>query len=183
MSGSSPMRTPSVIRASSSRSDRGCIASEAWHRIPRCESTLRSRRRCAAHTRRVPRPRASSAWPSSVLGIGSPRLRAISVRPPVVERISARDLNITAQTLALSDAERFDLIVGTNVFVYDDRLQRGLAMVSAANMLRPGGLLLSNNALVEVPSAGMRSIGYTKTLYSNREEDGDVVIWYQKGVK
>jgi hypothetical protein len=54
-------------------------------------------------------------------------------------------------------------------------------MVSVAGMLRPGGLLLSNNALVEVPSTGMRSIGYSKTLYSDREEDGDLVIWYRKG--
>ena len=112
--------------------------------------------------------------------IGSLRLRAVAVRPPVVDRISARDLNITAQQLTLSDSERFDLIVGTNIFVYYDRLQQGLAMVNAAHMLRPGGLLLSNNALVEVPATGMRSIGYSKILYSNREEDGDLIIWYQK---
>ena len=90
------------------------------------------------------------------------------MRPPVVERISARDLNITAQTLTLSDAERFDLIIGTNVFLYYDRLQQGLAMASVARMLRPGGLLLSNNALVEVPSTGMRSVGYSRTLYSEQ---------------
>ena len=113
-------------------------------------------------------------------GVGSLRLRAISVRPPVVDRIFARDINITAQRVTLSDAERFDLVVATNIFLYYDRLQQGLAMVSVADMLHPGGLLLSNNALVEVPSSGMRSIGYSKTLYSNREEDGDLIIWYQK---
>jgi hypothetical protein len=112
--------------------------------------------------------------------VGPIRLRAIAVRPSIVSRIEAHDLNITAQTLTLSDAERFDLIVGTNVFVYYDRVQQGLAMVSAAAMLRPGGMLLSNNALVEAPSAGMRSIGYSTTVYSNREQDGDLVIWYQK---
>jgi hypothetical protein len=115
--------------------------------------------------------------------IGPVRLRAVTVRPPVVERISTRDLNITAQQLTLSDSERFDLIVGTNIFIYYDRLQQGLAMVSAAQMLRPGGLLLSNNALVEVPATGLRSIGYSKILYSNREEDGDLMIWYQKRLK
>ena len=115
--------------------------------------------------------------------VGPLRLRGVAVRPPVVDRISARDVNITAQTLTLSDAERFDLIIGTNIFIYYDRLQQGLAMASVARMLRPGGLLLSNNALVEVPSIGMRSIGYSKTLYSNREEDGDLIIWYQKGTK
>lgn len=113
-------------------------------------------------------------------GVGHVMLRAVALRPSVVTRISAHDLNITAQTLTLSDDERFDLIVGTNVFLYYDRLQQGLAMASAAHMLRPGGLLLSNNALVEVPSSGMRSIGYSKTLYSDREEDGDLIVWYQK---
>ena len=113
-------------------------------------------------------------------GVGALRLRAIAVRPPVASRISARDLNITAQHVPLADAERFDLVVATNVFVYYDRLQQGLAMVNVAGMLRPGGILLANNALVEVPSAGMRSMGYSKTVYSNRDEDGDLVIWYQK---
>jgi hypothetical protein len=115
-------------------------------------------------------------------GVGALRLRAISVRPPIANRIVARDLNITAQQISLATAERFDLIIATNVFVYYDRLQQGLAMVNIADMLRPGGILLSNNALVEAPSAGMRSIGYSKTLYSNRDEDGDLVIWYQKDV-
>ena len=116
-------------------------------------------------------------------GIGPVRLRAITVHAAVASRISARDVNVTAQVLPLGDGEQFDLIVGTNIFVYYDRLQQGLAMASAAAMLRPGGLLLSNNALVEVPSSGMRSIGYSKTLYSNREEDGDMIIWYQKETK
>lgn len=116
-------------------------------------------------------------------GVGPLRLRALAVRPSIVERISAHDLNITAQSAALDDEARFDLIVGTNIFLYYDRVQQGLALVNIAGLLRPGGILLSNNALVEVPSAGMRSIGYSKTLYSTREEDGDVVISYQKAMK
>jgi hypothetical protein len=111
------------------------------------------------------------------------KLRAVNVRPSFVERISARDVNVTAQRLTLAEPERFDLIVGTNVFLYYDRLQQGLAMAAAASMLRSGGVLLSNNALVEVPSVGLRSVGYAKTLYSNREEDGDVMIWYQKALE
>jgi hypothetical protein len=114
------------------------------------------------------------------LGVGPLKLRAVSVRPPFVARIGMSDLNVTAQHLALADADRFDLIVGTNIFLYYDRLQQGLAMANVSNMLRPGGLLLSNNALVEIPQVGMKSIGYSKSLYSKREEDGDLVIWYQK---
>lgn len=29
----------------------------------------------------------------------------------------------------------------------------------------------------------MRSIGYTTTMYSSRDEDGDLIVWYQRGVK
>jgi SAM-dependent methyltransferase len=116
-------------------------------------------------------------------GVGRLRLRALAVRPSIVGRIAARDLNVTAQVLPLENADRFDLIVGTNIFVYYDRVQQGLAMAGIARMLRPGGLLLSNNALVEVPSVGMQSIGYSKTLYSNRPEDGDLIIRYQKVMK
>lgn len=113
-------------------------------------------------------------------GIGSVKLRALAVHPSIVQRIEPRDFNITAQALTLSEDERFDLIVGTNVFLYYDRLQQGLAMASVSSMLRPGGVLLSNNALVEVPAIGMHSIGYSKTQYSDRAEDGDLIITYQK---
>jgi len=54
---------------------------------------------------------------------------------------------------------------------------------AASRMLRPGGVLLSNNALVEIPAVGFRSIGYSKGMYSSREEDGDLIVWYQKAPK
>jgi hypothetical protein len=125
-----------------------------------------------------------SAVPTTIpAGIGPLRLRAVSVRPPFVKQIVARDLDITTEHLVLEPNERFDLIVATNILVYYDRLQQGLAMANIAKMLRPGGVLLSNNALVEVPAVGLKSGGYSKTLYSNREEDGDIVIWYQMPVR
>ena len=46
-------------------------------------------------------------------------------------------------------------------------------------MMKPGAMLLSNTALVEVPSSGLRSIGYSRTRYSDRDEDGDLIVWYQ----
>jgi len=103
----------------------------------------------------------------------------VRVRPALLERIMARDVNIVAQHLELSPVERFDLVIGTNVFVYYDRPEQALAMANLATMVKPGGILLSNNALLELPSTGWRSIGYSKTLYSDRDEDGDTVVWYQ----
>jgi len=124
-----------------------------------------------------------AASPGVPRGVGPVKMRSVGVRPSIVDRITPRDVNITAQHLVLAGTERFDLIIATNLFVYYDRPQQGLAMISVANMLKPGGFLLSNNALVEVPSTGLSSVGYTKTLYSDRDEDGDLIIWYQRAVR
>ena len=115
--------------------------------------------------------------------VGPLKVRTISIRPSATVRITPRDINITAQHFPVAAADRFDLMIATNVFIYYDRLQQGLAMANIANMLTPGGLLLSNNALVEVPATGLTSAGYTKTIYSDRDEDGDLVIWYQRAIR
>jgi hypothetical protein len=114
---------------------------------------------------------------------GPVKIRSVAVQPSVVGRLTSRDVNITAQQLVLAGSEQFDLVIATNVFVYYDRLQQALAMIGVSNMLRPGGFLLSNNALVEVPSTGLKSVGYTRTLYSDRDEDGDLIICYQKAIQ
>jgi len=103
-------------------------------------------------------------------------VRTVSVRPAVALRIEPLDLNIVAQR---SDKHRFDLIVATNVFVYYDVLEQALALANVHSMLKPGGLLLSNNALLELPSSGMRSVGYVTVEYSDARDDGDHVVWYQ----
>ena len=111
------------------------------------------------------------------------KVRAVSVDPAAAQRVRPFDVNITAQRLSLPGDELFDLVIGTNVFLYYDRLQQALAMVNVAGMLRPGGILLSNNALLEIPAVGLRSLGYSKTFYSDNAEDGDVMVWYEKAVQ
>jgi hypothetical protein len=103
-------------------------------------------------------------------------VRTVSVRPAVTLRIEPVDLNIVAQR---SEKHRFDLIVATNVFVYYDVLEQVLALANVRSMLKPGGILLSNNALLELPSSGMRSVGYVTVEYSELRDDGDHVVWYQ----
>ena len=76
--------------------------------------------------------------------------------------------------------QRFDLIVATNVFVYYDVLDQALASANVAAMLGPDGLLLSNNALLELPSTNLRSAGYLTVPYSDRPDDGDHVVWYRR---
>jgi chemotaxis methyl-accepting protein methylase len=88
-------------------------------------------------------------------------------------------LNIILQRLELPAEEKFDLIVGTNVFLYYDEFQQALALANIQRMLRPGGMLLSNNALPELPSSRVRLAGHTTLVYSGRKDSGDTIGWYQ----
>ena len=73
--------------------------------------------------------------------------RAISVRPAVVLRLTPVDMNVVFQTLPLPPDKQFDLVIGTNIFVYYGGLEQSLARANVATMIRPGGFLLTNEAL------------------------------------
>jgi hypothetical protein len=108
-------------------------------------------------------------------------VRAVHVRPDVLRSLQVRDMNIVVERIEpLPEAERFDLVVATNVLVYYDVLEQSLALANIAAMLRPGGFLLSNSVLVELPSTPIRSIGHTDAIYSNQPDDRDQIVWYQK---
>ena len=66
-------------------------------------------------------------------------MRAVNVRPAVVLTITARDPTSSLNGRRAQDAERFDLIVATNVLVYYDAFEQALALANIASMLRPGG--------------------------------------------
>jgi hypothetical protein len=110
-------------------------------------------------------------------GIPAVRVRAISIRPDVVSQIDVQDVDVVVQRLS---ERRFDLVVATNIFVYYDVFEQALALSNVAAMLRPGGFLLSNNALIELPASRLRSVGYLTTEYSTRADDGDHVVWYRR---
>ena len=73
--------------------------------------------------------------------------RAVSIRPDVVMKIHPVDMNVVFQTVPLPPDRQFDLIIGTNIFLYYDDLEQSLARTNLATMLKPGGFLLSNGAL------------------------------------
>jgi len=73
--------------------------------------------------------------------------RSVSVRPPVVLRVIPEDMNVVFQTIPLPPDKQFDLVIGTNIFVYYDSLQQSLARASLATMIKPGGFLITNEAL------------------------------------
>ena len=73
--------------------------------------------------------------------------RAVSVRPSVVKDVMPVDMNIVFQTVPLAPDKQFDLIIGTNIFVYYGGLEQSLARANLGTMIKPGGFLLTNEAL------------------------------------
>ena len=117
------------------------------------------------------------ALPEALKGLES---RAVRIRPDVVLSCTLVDLNIVLERPELPVGERFDLIVATNVLVYYDTLEQALALQNLSTMLKPGGYVLSNERLPELPEVHIRSTGYTSVRYSDGAAAGDNIFWYQK---
>ncbi len=113
--------------------------------------------------------------PAALAGL---QTRAVEIRPAVVLFCQPVDLNIVLERRDLPPAERFDLIVATNVFVYYDRLEQALALQNVSTLLKPGGIFLSNDALPEIPGVPMRREGETAVRYTDKLVDA--VVWYRK---
>ncbi len=122
-------------------------------------------------------PAMAAPVPASV---GKLAIRAVRIRPGVVLRVQPVDLNIVLQRLEAPAAGSFDLVIATNIFVYYGVFEQSLALANVQHLLRPGGFLLSNNALLELPSSQMHSADYLTVVYSDRPDDGDHIVWYQR---
>jgi hypothetical protein len=99
--------------------------------------------------------------------------RAVRIRPDVVLACEPVDLNIVLERLNLAAVDRFDVIVGTNIFLYYGAFEQALALENAGAMLKPGGLLLTNDKLPESAGGSMRQAGMSASAL-------DTVAWYQK---
>jgi hypothetical protein len=104
----------------------------------------------------------------------------VRVRPEVVAAVHPLDLNVVYQRLDLPPAERFDLVVATNILVYYDTFEQCLALANVARVTTVGGLFLSNNVVLELPGSTLRSVGYTTVVFSDRPDDGEHVVFYRR---
>lgn len=111
--------------------------------------------------------------------LGELDLRAVRVWPEVVQRIKPVQMNVVLERLTPTADARFDLIIATNVFLYYTVFEQALALAGIQRILRPGGWLLTNNALPEVSGAKVRSVDYLTVVYSDRRDDGDHIAWYR----
>jgi SAM-dependent methyltransferase len=117
-------------------------------------------------------------------GAGRVGLRSVVVAPSVVLSITPRDFNIVLQREGPATGEAaFDLVIATNVLLYYGVFEQSLAVTNIARMLRPGGILLTNNPVFELPESPMVAAGSTATTYMSLPgigETGDRVVWYQR---
>ncbi len=107
--------------------------------------------------------------------------RAVLIRPAVVLACQPIDLNIVLERLNLAAADQFDLMVATNIFVYYDAFEQALALENAGSMLKPGGLLLTNDRLPVPPGGSMRLAGVTEVpLDAAGASASQAMGWYRK---
>ena len=115
--------------------------------------------------------------------VGNVRVRSVRVKPEIVRAIEPRDVNIVAQRLDLPASERFDVIVATDVLVYYDVFEQSLALANISSMLKPGGLLVTNSQLFELPAIPMEAVGSLDVVHMTMPIIGDVrdrVTWYRR---
>ncbi len=122
----------------------------------------------------------SSARPLAPPAGVNVRTRAVRIRPDVVKLLRPVDLNVVLQHLTLADDQKFDLMIATNVMLYYEPFEQALALKNIAAVLRPGGLLLVNNALPESKAVPMKPVGGTSVAYSDDADDGDHLLWYRR---
>jgi hypothetical protein len=106
--------------------------------------------------------------------------RAVKVRPAVVRRIKPIDMNIVFQRLPLAPDERFDLIIGTNIFLYYGGFEQSLARANVAAMLKPGGFLLSNDKLQDSVPAGLEQTMVTEVPMTGPPVITDYIYCYRR---
>ena len=115
--------------------------------------------------------------PAAAGGSGAVKTRTVRIQSGVVSSLVPRDLNIVVDRLALREGERFDLIVATNVLVYYDVFEQALAAANVAAMLKPGGVFVTNTAVLPTtplrPTASYLRVAHTTERY-------DDVFWYHR---
>ena len=111
---------------------------------------------------------------------GDVRVRALRVRPAVTLSVTPQDLDIIVQRLEpLADAERFDLIVATNILVYYDAFDQALALANISRMLRPGGFFVTNYAVSPLPPLEP-SASIVTSVFFDRQQNGDTLFCYRR---
>jgi hypothetical protein len=106
--------------------------------------------------------------------------RAVRIRPGVVKKITPVDMNIVYQYIPVAADQRFDLIIGTNIFLYYGAFEQSLARVNIAAMLKPGGYLLSNDKLQDTVPSHLEQVLVTEIPMTTPPVITDYIFCYRR---
>ena len=106
--------------------------------------------------------------------------RAVKIRPEIVRRVTPLDMNIVFQHLPPSPQQGFDLIIGTNIFVYFNPFEQSLARVNMSLMLNPGGFVLSNDKLPASAPVGLSDSLITTQIVARDPDMTEMMFTYEK---
>jgi hypothetical protein len=122
-------------------------------------------------------PIAAIPAPAAVKGTDT---RAVKIKPQIAARIAPVNTNIVYQRPLLTADQWFDLVVGTNIFVYYSAFEQALARTNIGTMLKPGGLLLSNDKLPEVHPSQLRDVLDLNLVSSQNPLISDTIFCYAR---
>ena len=97
--------------------------------------------------------------------------RAVRIPPDVVARLEPLSINIILQRLVLGPEQRYDLVIGTNLFLYYEAFEQALALLNVESMLSAGGVFLTNDLTEEYPGVPLRPSGITRVTYGPGQVD------------
>ena len=112
--------------------------------------------------------------------VASAQTRAIRVRPDIVLKVRAFDLNVIYQRMAEPGAGGFDLVIATNVFLYYGAFEQSLARANASAMLRPGGFLISNDKLPDREPSKLEDVLEVPIVSSEQPFIQDFAFCYRR---
>jgi hypothetical protein len=111
---------------------------------------------------------------------GSTQTRAVSVRPDIVGRVTPLDVNVVYQRLNWSADCAYDLVIGTNIFLYYGAFEQSLARANVSAMLRPGGFLISNDKLADTAPSELTDVLEVPIDMSEQPLIQDIVFFYRR---
>jgi len=106
--------------------------------------------------------------------------RAVKVRPDMVLRVKPVDMNIVYQYLPLPPDQPFDVIIGTNIFLYYGAFEQSLARVNISAMLKKDGYLLSNDKLQDTVASGLKQVLVTEIPMTSEPVITDYMYCYRR---
>jgi hypothetical protein len=107
-------------------------------------------------------------------------IRAVKIAPRVVSRVTPVDMNIVYQRVSLGEADKFDLIIGTNIFVYYGAFEQSLARSNLASMMKPGAFLLTNDLLADAVPSHLVEQMRTQSILSVQPPISDYIFCYRR---